>query len=313
MGENSPVPRRVHRRPRRHSPRRSTNTSQPPLNTEATFDSEYQANREPWTNSHTKSYLGSATGFGWPYALVGLAWAGILGFSLLQGAFVGFLIGAVQGVLWTGSRLREQKRLYQKESLSLPPTAQRQLAALGLMARPSILSRIGFWLAVGSLAVWAIVAVLSSGDVGPGTITTPNSEAMGSEQSFKAIATEAGLPESMPFDEAKAELLFLITEKQDSQLEELKRTGIDLFADYPYCMVTHSTLLTWSDLISAKYPEEFSRYFYVSLIHSEGLENTIIAARTEGKGDWSPAESKRKCIQFENEERARRGLPTSSK
>ena len=108
-----------------------------------------------------RNYFGGVIVFGCLYALAGLAWSGVFGFSLSVGALIGFLVGTSIGLIFTHRRITEIRTSWlETTSIPLSPEVEKKLA-LGIGMGPvSNLTRVGYILAVVGLIVWAIVALL---------------------------------------------------------------------------------------------------------------------------------------------------------
>ena len=106
-------------------------------------------------------YLSGIIIYGCLYALAGLAWTGVFGFSLSVGALIGFLVGGPIGIIFTHRRIAFIRKSWLETGKPLSPEVEKKLA-IGIGLGPvSNFTRIGFILAVVGLLVWAIVASLS--------------------------------------------------------------------------------------------------------------------------------------------------------
>lgn len=133
------------------------------------------------------------------------------------------------------------------------------------------------------------------------------------EENFQALITAAGLSKDMSFNLAKSELLYIISQEQETLLQELEDTGLDVFSDYPYCIMPLAAIFNWYDIIKAESPSEVMPYLSMSLYIRDGLRNEIASRHSGSRAEWSAEESKAKCDLVEDEERATRGMGVISR
>ena len=117
--------------------------------------------------------------------------------------------------------------------------------------------------------------------------TTPNEDG----EILKPWLADAGLPEDMSFDEAKLAMLVLTVLRQEDLLQEIEDKGVDIYADYPYCIPTWSVIVNWAYMSTAASPEEFDRYFLTSVFLTDLLEMTLEDTRYRSRVEWSAEES----------------------
>jgi len=126
---------------------------------------------------------------------------------------------------------------------------------------------------------------------------------------FWIAADIAGIPRTTPFEDAKTMLQTVLFQDFDSGLRKIEQFGVDPFATWPYCINAISGVMAHASLGLSESPAEAGAEAHDLIAVIEMLDDDVMAARETGRGRWSPTESKQLCDQFEDEARAKRGLP----
>ena len=95
-----------------------------------------------------REYCGGFIVLGGLYALAGVVWSGVFGFSLSIGALIGLLVGGPIGIIFTHNRITFLRRSWTETGMDLSPEVEKALAIDIGLGPQSNFTRAGFVIAV---------------------------------------------------------------------------------------------------------------------------------------------------------------------
>lgn len=128
------------------------------------------------------------------------------------------------------------------------------------------------------------------------------------EEWFWGFAEVFGIPSTLSFETAKAELIDRLFATFDERLTAIESKGVNPFAVFPYCVAAELAMLTMSNLIGADTPRDAGEAVKGAGDLLRALDGDVVASGMDERSTSKKLSSQPNCQEFVDTMRDTKGM-----